>query len=188
MDSKKYCDIKEIPGGAYGKLYKARQPKLGRDVALKIVNASTIKGAPDALAHAKAMAKVEHENIVKIFDFENFDLLGEGASHDVIVMQWLPGTTLEACLAGERFSEHDAIAICKGVIDGLIALHGGNVAHGDLHCRNIMIVDDSRPVIIDVHPVEQAFLSQQSLTTREAKVSQDVGFCRTVVVLSLIHI
>ena len=186
MTSEEYSEINEIGGGAYGKLYKARQPKLERDVALKIVDAS-IDGAPDALAHAKAMAKVEHENIVKIFAFENFDLLGEGESHDVIVMQWLPGKTLENCLAGERFSERDAIAICTGVIDGLIALHGGNVAHGDLHCRNIMIVDGNRPVIIDVHPVEQAFLSQQSLTTRDAKVSQDIGFCRTVIVRTLRH-
>ena len=185
MQSEDFENIEEIGGGAFGKLYKAHQKNLGRDVALKVVDAS-IEGGPDALAHAKAIAKVEHENIVKIFSFENFDLLNNGESHDVIVMQWLPGETLEVCLAGERFSEADAIVICTEVISGLIALHNGNVAHGDLHCRNIMIVD-GRPVIIDVHAVEQAFLSQQSLTSREAKISQDIGFCRTVIVRTLRH-
>ena len=179
-------DLIEIASGAYGKLYKARQPKLDRDVALKVVDVS-IEGAPDALAHARAMAKVEHENIVKIYAIEQFDLLGDGVVHDVIVMQWLPGETLEDRLAGDRFSSEDAIAVCRGVLNGLIALHNGNVAHGDLHCRNIMLVNSNHPVIIDVHPTEQAFLSQQPLTTREAKVSQDIGFCRSVIVRTLRH-
>lgn len=179
-------DLIEIASGAYGKLYKARQPKLDRDVALKVVDVS-IEGAPDALAHARAMAKVEHENIVKIYAIEQFDLLGDGEVHDVIIMQWLPGETLEDRLGGDRFTSEDAIAVCRGVLNGLIALHNGNVAHGDLHCRNIMLVNGNHPVIIDVHPTEQAFLSQQSLTTREAKVSQDIGFCRTVVVRTLRH-
>jgi hypothetical protein len=155
----------KIGDGAYGEVWKARD-EIGRDVAVKIVRpADTLSGG--ALAHAKALALVNHDNVVRVYSFEELDDPDDpGSRVPCVVMELVAGPTLSERLRGARFSVDEVRDIGLGVVEGVAEIHARGIAHGDLHSDNIMIVGSTAKIIDILYLSQTGRLSTTSLQTR----------------------
>jgi len=131
-----YEVLESIGAGGMGEVYKARDIKLGRDVAIKVL--------PDAVAHdeerlarfereAKLLASVNHPAIATLHGLEDID------GTRFLVMELVEGETLAERIAREPIPIDEAIALFQQVADGLEAAHEKGVIHRDLKPSNIMI-------------------------------------------------
>jgi serine/threonine protein kinase len=154
MDSKKLagtviagCKLGSlIAAGSMGAIYRGRHVALDRPVAVKAFSIST--GEPEAvnrlLAEARAIAKVEHPNVVQVYD------VGLQDSLFYIVMQLLEGRTLKAA-----FDElgpvpvEELYPVVSGIGRGLEAIHERGIVHRDLKMENIIVGPDGQPRITD---------------------------------------
>jgi tetratricopeptide (TPR) repeat protein len=141
-----------VGAGGMGEVYRARDERLDRDVAVKVLPA-TVSSNPERLARfereAKALARIEHPNILSIHDFGS-DASGDGVpSTAYAVTELLTGETLRARLSRERLSWRRAVEIGAAVADGLAAAHGQGIVHRDLKPENLFLTADGRVKILD---------------------------------------
>ena len=132
--------------GGMGEVYRARDTKLDRDVAIKILP-EKLASDPDALARfereAKAVAALSHPNILGIFDF---------GTHDGVVyaaMELLEGETLRDKLTGAPVPVRKAMEYSVQIAQGLAAAHEKGIVHRDLKPENLFVTHDGRVKILD---------------------------------------
>jgi eukaryotic-like serine/threonine-protein kinase len=141
-----YEIISAIGAGGMGEVYRARDPRLNRDVAVKILRADTSDN-PERRARfereARAVALLNHPNIVAIFDF------GEESGIQYTVSELVVGESLRALLRHGALPTRRLLDIAVQIADGLAAAHSAGIAHRDLKPENIMITEDGRAKILD---------------------------------------
>ena len=137
--------IEKLGDGAFADVWKARD-ELDRDLAVKIIRPANV-GVADALAHAKALARASHQNVVAVISLEKIPDPDTGERVDCVVMELLKGATLAKKLKGITLDVDQVKSIGLGIIRGLSHIHAQGMAHGDLHEENVMIVDDQAKVI-----------------------------------------
>ncbi len=129
-----------------GEVYRAKDPRLGREVAIKVLPASFSQDA-DRLRRfeqeAKAAGVLNHPNITAVYDIGQHD----GAPY--VVQELLEGETLRAELAGGRFSPRKAIEYATQIAHGLAAAHEKGIVHRDLKPENVFVTKDGRVKILD---------------------------------------
>ena len=129
-----------------GEVYRARDKKLDRDVAVKVLPES-VAADPDTLARfereAKAVAALSHPNILSIFDFGTH----EGTAY--AVTELLEGETLGVKLATGPFSQKQAVDYALQVAKGLSAAHEKGIVHRDLKPENLFVTKDGHLKILD---------------------------------------
>ena len=135
-----------LGAGGMGEVYRARDTRLNRDVALKILPARTAND-PHAFARfereAQAVAALSHPNILAVHDFGRSD----GASY--VVFELLEGATLRERLAQGPLPVRKAIDFARQVADGLAAAHAKDITHRDIKPDNLFVTDDGRVKILD---------------------------------------
>jgi eukaryotic-like serine/threonine-protein kinase len=135
-----------IGAGGMGEVFRARDTRLDRDVAIKMLPAH-VAGDHDALARlereAKALASLSHPNIVAIHDF------GAGPGIAYAVMELLSGETLRESLAAHPPSPRKAVDQAIQIARGLAAAHDRGVVHRDLKPANIFVTKDGHLKILD---------------------------------------
>jgi serine/threonine protein kinase len=135
-----------IGAGGMGEVYEARDNKLGRNVAIKVL--------PEAFAHdrdrlsrfereARMLAALNHPNIATIFGLEQ--------SHDVnyLVMELVPGQTLAERLRAGPLAIEEALEIGRQIAEGIEAAHEKQVIHRDLKPANVKVTPDGRVKVLD---------------------------------------
>jgi serine/threonine protein kinase/Tol biopolymer transport system component len=129
-----------------GEVYRARDQRLGRDVAVKILPAS-FAGDPDRLRRfeqeARAVAALNHPSILGVHD------LGEQEGTRYIVCELLEGESLRAILTRGPLSHRKAIDYGIQIAQGLAAAHSKDIAHRDLKPDNIFVTREGRVKILD---------------------------------------
>ena len=141
-----YEVLEPIGSGGQGEVYRARDSKLDRDVAIKVLPSHL---AVDESARtrfereAKAVAALSHPNILSIFDFGKHD--------DVLfaVTELLEGETLRERLSSGPLSARKAIGFASQMAGGLAAAHDKGIVHRDLKPENVFVTDDGRVKILD---------------------------------------
>src|SRR5688572_7865019 len=122
-----------------GEVYKARDARLGRDVAIKVLPTS-FADDPDRRARfereAQAVAALSHPNVIAIFDTG----IHEGQLY--VVMELLTGNTLRERLISGPMPVRKAVDIGIQIARGLGAAHGKNIVHRDLQPENIFLLED----------------------------------------------
>jgi TolB-like protein/Flp pilus assembly protein TadD len=135
-----------LGAGGMGEVYRARDKKLDRDVAIKVLP-GTVASDPDSLARfereAKAIAALSHPNILSIFDFGTQD----GVSY--AVMELLEGETLRGKLDAGAISQQQAVDYALQATRGLSAAHEKGIVHRDLKPENLFITRDGHLKILD---------------------------------------
>ena len=141
-----YEILAPIGAGGMGEVYRAKDPRLGRDVAIKVLPVS-FSTDPDRLRRfeqeARAAGLLNHPNITSVFDIGSHD----GAPY--VVTELLEGETLRAALAGGRLSARKAIDHAVQLAQGLAAAHEKGIVHRDLKPENIFVTRDGRVKILD---------------------------------------
>jgi Tol biopolymer transport system component len=129
-----------------GEVYRARDSRLGREVAIKVLPASLSNDA-DRLRRfeqeAKAAGLLNHPNITAVYDIGSH----EGAPY--VVSELLEGETLRAVLAGGRLPPRKAIDYALQMAHGLAAAHEKGIVHRDLKPENLFVTKDGRLKILD---------------------------------------
>ena len=141
-----YKIVAPIGAGAMGEVYRARDTRLQRDVALKTLPASFTNDA-DRLRRfeqeARSVAALNHPNIVAVYD------VGEAAGVHYIVSELLEGETLRQRIPLTGMPVRKAIDLAVQLASGLAAAHEQGIIHRDLKPENIFITRDGRLKILD---------------------------------------
>jgi hypothetical protein len=129
-----------------GEVYKAKDPRLGRDVAIKVLPASFSQDA-DRLRRfeqeARAAGVLNHPNVTIVYD------IGQHEGAPYVLQELLEGETLRAELAGGRLSTHKAIDYSIQIAHGLAAAHEKSIVHRDLKPENLFVTKNGRVKILD---------------------------------------
>jgi serine/threonine-protein kinase len=141
-----YEVIAQIGAGGMGEVYRARDTKLNRDVALKILpEAFTLDG--DRIARfrreAQVLASLNHPNIAAIYGFED-----SGSTH-ALVLELVEGPTLADRIAKGPIPLDEALPIAKQIAEALEAAHEQGIIHRDLKPANIKLRDDGMVKVLD---------------------------------------
>jgi len=141
-----------LGSGGMGQVYRARDLKLQRDVALKLLP-DLFATDPDRLARfgreATTLASLNHPNIAQVYGLEESPSTGSGQAAPALVMELVPGQTLEEMLAGSRATLSDTLAICRQIADALEAAHEQGIVHRDLKPANIKVRPDGTVKVLD---------------------------------------
>jgi eukaryotic-like serine/threonine-protein kinase len=141
-----YEIVAQIGAGGMGEVYRARDSRLGRDVAIKVLPAS-FSADPDRLQRfaqeARAAAALSHPNILAIFD------IGENEGAPYVVSELLEGETLRDRLRSGALTSRKAIDYALQFAKGLAAAHDKGIVHRDLKPENLFITEDNRLKILD---------------------------------------
>lgn len=131
-----YEIIEKAGAGGMGEVYKARDPRLDRTVAIKILP-SHIAGMPDFKQRfereAKAISSLNHPNICTLYD------IGRQDNCDFLVMEFLEGQTLSDRLAKGRLSYEEALHVAVQIASALDTAHRQGLIHRDLKPGNVML-------------------------------------------------
>jgi Tol biopolymer transport system component len=163
-----YRILEKIGEGGMGEVFRARDDRLSRDVALKIIRPAAYSD-PDRLRRfeqeAQAAAALNHPNIVAIYD------VGFHEGHPYIVSELLEGKTLRERLQEGTVPIRQAADFALQVAHGLMAAHEKHIIHRDLKPENLFITKDQRVKILDfgiakltLHESQSSSL--QSMTTQ----------------------
>src|SRR5205085_238660 len=132
--------------GGMGKVYLAKDKKLKRKVALKVLPAANRvdeEARSRLLREAQAAAALEHPNICAIYEVD------EESDRSYIAMQYVEGETLEARMAKERLSVEDSLNIALQIADALTEAHAHGIIHRDIKPSNIMLTARNQVKVLD---------------------------------------
>jgi serine/threonine protein kinase len=155
-----------LGAGGMGEVYRARDTRLGRDVAIKVIAGEKSKDA-GLLARfereARAASALNHPNIVAIYD------IGEQDGAPYIVSEFVRGESLRHMLSRGPLPFHQFIRIATQIADALAAAHQAGIVHRDLKPENIMVTAEGRAKILDfglARRMRQAVASSDSTVTQ----------------------
>jgi serine/threonine protein kinase len=125
-----------VGSGGMGEVYRARDTRLDRAVAIKVLP-THLSANPDLKARfereAKAISGLQHPNICVLYD------VGSQAETDYLVMEYLEGETLYARIARKPLSQEESLKIATEIADALERAHRSGIVHRDLKPGNVML-------------------------------------------------
>jgi eukaryotic-like serine/threonine-protein kinase len=135
-----------LGAGGMGEVYRARDPKLGRDVAIKVLPAG-VTNDPDRLARftreARLLAALNHPNVGGIYEVE------DAGGVRGLVLELIEGPTLADRMAGGALPVREALGIARQIAAGLEAAHAKGIIHRDLKPANVKLTSDRIVKVID---------------------------------------
>jgi serine/threonine-protein kinase len=142
-----YRILERVGAGGLGDVYRARDTRHGRTVAIKLLPASIANDAPrrDAfLRDARAAAALSHPSIVTLYE------VGEDGTHLFLVFDFVPGETLKTVIAGRPLNLRRALDLAAQIADGLADAHAAGIVHHDIRPENIIVTPKGAAKILDV--------------------------------------
>jgi hypothetical protein len=135
-----------LDAGGMGQVYRARDIKLGREVAIKVLHDDYAQD-PDWLARfereARLLAALNHANIATVHG------LDEVGGSRYLIMELVPGQTLARLLAAGPLPVDEVLAVCRQIAEALEAAHDRGIIHRDLKPSNVLVTPDGRVKVLD---------------------------------------
>jgi len=129
-----------------GEVYKARDSRLNRLVAIKALPAERVADEGRKrrfIQEAQAAPALNHPNIITIHD------IASDNGRDYLVMEYVPGKTLDALIPRSGMRLGELLKIATQIAEGLSKAHGAGIIHRDLKPSNIMVSDDGLVKVLD---------------------------------------
>jgi serine/threonine protein kinase len=141
-----YKILDRLGAGGMGEVYRARDTRLGRTVAVTVLDAG-ITGDPDRRARflqdARATASLSHPNIAALFE------IGEDQNELFLVFEYVPGETLKATIAERPLNPRRAIDLGVQIADALADAHAEGIVHRDITSDNIIVTPKGNAKVLD---------------------------------------
>ena len=135
-----------VGAGGMGEVYRARDPRLGRDVAIKVLPADRVADEGRRrrfVQEAQAASALNHPHIITIYEIDTAD------GHDFIVMEYVRGKSLDALIPRQGMRLSEALRIAIPVADALAAAHARGIIHRDLKPANVIVGTDGAVKVLD---------------------------------------
>jgi serine/threonine protein kinase len=135
-----------LGAGGMGEVYQARDSRLQREVALKVLPAHLMADAERRrrfVQEAQLASSLQHPNIVTIFD------IGSADGTDYLAMELVRGRTLDAMIPRGGLRANEAVRYAIPIADALAAAHAAGIVHRDLKPANIMVTDQGQIKVLD---------------------------------------
>lgn len=168
-----YEIVAALGAGGMGEVYRARDTRLGREVAVKVLLESFANDAASLARferEARSVAALSHPNILSIHDY---------GTHEAItyaVMELLVGETLRDRLTKGPLPWREVIEIGAAIADGLAAAHAKGIVHRDIKPENLFLMTDGQVKVLDFGLARVTpMLSEQSQTAHFDRVETQVG-------------
>jgi len=172
-----YEVIEQIGRGGMGEVYLARDKKLDRKVAIKILHEKFAQHESNLqrfISEAKAASALNHPNILTIYEF------GESDGAHYIVSEFIKGKTLRAILKGETLKLLEGLDISMQIANALCTAHEAHLIHRDIKPENIMVRPDGFVKVLDfglaklVEQKNQSILGLEESTVRQNQTAKGV--------------
>ncbi len=141
-----YRILDSIGAGGIGPVYRARDTRHGRTVAVKVADERVTRDPErrrQFLADARAAADLSHPNIAGVYE------VGEDQGHLFLAMEYVPGNALRALIGGRPLNPRRAIDIAIQVADALAEGHAAGIVHGDLRPDTILLTPKGHAKLLD---------------------------------------
>ena len=141
-----YEILAPLGAGGMGEVYKARDTRLNRFVALKVLPADMVSNPERKrrfIQEAQAASALNHPNIITIHD------IGSEGGVDFMVMEFVAGKTVAELISSQPMQTADAVKYATQVADALSAAHGAGIVHRDLKPANVMVSDAGLVKVLD---------------------------------------
>ena len=137
--------LRELGRGAQARVWLAHDPRLDREVALKLLDADAESEAVTEWLHeARAVSRLSHPNVVPVFEADEVD------GQPYLVFEYVEGPTLAQARRGQpAMPARQAAELMLGVLDALAAAHDQGIVHRDLKPSNILLGSDGRARVMD---------------------------------------
>ena len=135
-----------IGAGGMGEVYRARDTRLGREVAIKVLPADRVADADRRrrfVQEAQAASALNHPHIITIYEIESAD------GNDFIVMEYVRGKSLDALIPRQGMRLNEALRIAIAVADALVTAHARGIVHRDLKPANVIVGTDGTVKVLD---------------------------------------
>jgi Tol biopolymer transport system component/tRNA A-37 threonylcarbamoyl transferase component Bud32 len=166
-----YEIVSFLAAGGMGEVYRALDPALGREVAVKVIS-PLIAGDAERLARfereGRVLAALNHPNIASIYAVEE-GRAGDGSPRRAIVMELVDGETLAERIPRAGMAVNEALVITRQLIDALDAAHGRSIVHRDLKPANVKITSEGTIKVLDFG------LAKRRVVEHERTASDDHG-------------
>ena len=176
-----YEILSPIGSGAMGDVYRARDTRLDRDVAIKVLPPVFARD-PDRLGRfereARAVAAINHPNILAVHDIGSADLTDSGGGTvraTYMITELLDGDTLRARLAQGPLAARKSIDVATQVARGLAAAHDRGIIHRDLKPENIVLLRDGHVKILDFGLAKQVVPDRAGSGEQQTMAATDAG-------------
>lgn len=165
-----------IGSGGFARVYRATDD-IGRTLAAKLLTVSA-EQIITANEHARALARVDHPNVVRIYGVETVPDPETGDRVQAVVMEFVDGPSLRERAAQTPMRVEELRRVGGEIVEGVEALHLAGVAHQDLHEENVMLGPGGAKVIDAFYRGSLALLSADS---RASRLAQDIrALCRVL--------
>jgi formylglycine-generating enzyme required for sulfatase activity/dienelactone hydrolase/predicted Ser/Thr protein kinase len=145
-----YEVLEELGRGGMGILYRARDTRLERLVAIKVLHAEAVASADRRerfIREAKAASALNHPHIVTVYEVDRGS--SNGIEHDFIVMEHIDGDSLDKRLASGSLPLAEAIEYATQIAEALAAAHEAGIVHRDVKPANIMVTRRGQVKLVD---------------------------------------
>ena len=142
-----YSVLEKLGEGGMGEVWKGRDTRLGRVVALKCLNAERVADHSRRqrfLREAQAASALNHPNIVTVHDWAE-----DGTGSYVLVMEFLNGNTLDRLIPPHGLPLRDTLSYATQIASALSAAHSAGIVHSDIKPANIIVGDHGRVKVLD---------------------------------------
>ena len=141
-----YEVLEKIGSGGMGEVFRARDTRLGRDVAIKVLSADVVADANRRRRfeqEARAASALNHPNIVHIYE------IGEHEGTPFIAMEYIEGVTLRELISSGALAPKKMLELAAQIAQGLAKAHAADIVHRDLKPENMMLTTDGHVKILD---------------------------------------
>ncbi len=141
-----YEVVSLIGAGGMGEVYRARDTRLGREVAIKVLPADRVSDTDRRrrfVQEAQAASALNHPHIITIYEIESADGV------DFIVMEYVRGKSLDALIPRHGMRLNEALRVAIAVADALAAAHARGIIHRDLKPANVIVGTDGPVKVLD---------------------------------------
>ncbi|HEX6883715.1 MAG TPA: protein kinase [Planctomycetota bacterium] len=167
-----YAIVGPLGAGAMGEVYRARDTKLGREVAIKVLPehfAADEERLRRFEREAKTLASLNHPNVAQI---HGVDQVGDTC---FLVLELVPGESLEERLKRGPLPLDEALDVCRQIAEGLEAAHEAGVIHRDLKPANVRVTPEGRVKVLDFGLAKPARLASGAGSSTDSVLSTEAG-------------